>query len=249
MANKILYHTLILCILFSFTIQIELNRESVIEYLKSFLQKKVSNRVILSFIQLVRKLKRDSYPGNYEYNVKNFPKHLSSIKRSNGFIEYQDNYGDLKYGLKTINFSGCEVIAAYNALYDLTGDENINFPDMIDYFEKNGILLYGTFGTAPQAVEEYFDKLGYKTILSGDKKDYYDIQESYDVFILTKFNNVDDIMDLIHTICITKKNGKYHVHNSGYSGYLIEYKSISDILQRIDCGKAKEISLLGIKKK
>ena len=120
---------------------------------------------------------------------------------------------------------------------------------MIDYFEKNGILLYGTFGTTPQAVEEYFDKLGYKTILSGDKKDYYDIQESYDVFILTKFNNVDDIMDLIHTICITKKNGKYHVHNSGYSGYLIEYKSISDILQRIDGGKAKEISLLGIKKK
>ena len=75
-----------------------------IEYLKSFLQKKVSNKVILSFIQLIRKLKRDSYPGNYEYNVKNFPKHLSSIKRSNGFIEYQDNYGAALKVLKKVHY-------------------------------------------------------------------------------------------------------------------------------------------------
>ena len=247
MANKkILYNIFIMCILFTFTFE---SIDSIIEYFKSFLQKNVPNNVLLNTIQMLRKLTPQDYPGNLENNIQNFQKHLNAIKNNKGFIEDQRNYGDLKYGLQTISYSGCELIAAYNALYDLTGEENRNFPEMIDYFEKDGILLYGAFGTAPQAVEEYFNKLGFETKLSTNNKDYFNIQNEYDTFLLTKFNDIDDITKCIHTICITKKNGKFHVHNNGYSGHLIEYNSISDILERIDNGKAKDIDLLGIRKK
>ena len=247
MANKkILFNIFIICILFTCTFE---SLDSIVEYFKSFLQKKVPNNIILNAIELLRKFPPQDYPGNLENNIQKFPNHLNTIKRNNGFIEDQHNYSDLKYGLQTISFSGCEVIATYNALYDLTGDENIDFPKIIDYFEKDGILLYGGFGTAPQAVEEYFNNLGFETKLSTNNKDYYNIQNDYDTFILTKFNDIDDITNCVHTICITKKNGKFHVHNNGYYGHTIEYNSISDILERIDYGKAKDIDLLGIRKK
>ena len=244
--KKILFNMVIISIFFTFSFE---STESIIEYFKSFLQQKVPNSVILNTIQLLRKLNPQVYPGNLENNIQNFPKHLNTIKRNKGFIEDQRNYEDLKYGMKTISFSGCEIIAAYNALYDLTGEENINLPEMIDYFEKDGILLYGNLGTAPQSVEEYFNKLGFETMLSTNREEYLNIQNACDTYILTKFNNIDDITKLIHTICITKKNGKFHAHNNGYSGPFIQYDSISDILTTIDGGKAKDIVLLGIKKK
>ena len=59
------------------------------------------------------------------------------------------------FGNKTISFCGCEIIATYNALYDLTGNHDINFPEIINEFEKDGIVLSGFFGTAPKAVEDY----------------------------------------------------------------------------------------------
>ena len=40
------------------------------------------------------------------------------------------------FGNKTISFCGCEIIATYNALYDLTGNHDINFPEIINEFEK-----------------------------------------------------------------------------------------------------------------
>ena len=162
-------------------------------------------------------------------------------------IKYIQKYGNLITGLG--NPALIELMKEFNALYALTGDENIDFPAMIDYFEKNGILLYGHIGTAPQSVQEYFDSLGFKTMSSFRRNEYDIVEKYYDVFILTKFNDIDDIYNLIHTVCITKKDGKFYVHNNSYYGHNIQYDSIDDVLNRIDGGKAKDIVLLGIKKK
>lgn len=234
----------ILSILIAFSVELDIN--NLINYFRSFLQKNVSNKDFLKGVELFRKLPPQTYPENLEYNIQNFEKHLSSIKANNGYIEDQHNYYDMKYGLKTISDSGCEVIALYNALYDLTGEENRDFPAMIDYFEKDGIMLYGYFGTAPQAIEEYINKLGFKTMGATEKEDYPKIEEACDTFILTKYNNEEDIMDMIHTICISKRNGKFYTHNNGYYGRSIGYDSISDALSRD--GRAKGIYLVGIQK-
>ena len=248
MTNKnLLMNCFIITILFTFTIEID--KESIKGYFKAFLQKKVPNRVILDAITAIRYLTPAIYPGNLEHNIEAFPKHLTQINRYKGFIENQDSYYDMMYGQKTIDLSGCVVIAAYNALYDLTGEEFIDLPAMIDYFEKNGILLYGEIGTAPQSVEEYFNKLGFKTKSSFKREEYENIANEYDTFVLTKFNDIDDIYECIHTSCITKRDGKFYIHNNSYYGHNIQYNSIEDLLNRIDGGKAKDIVFLGIKKK
>ena len=133
MTNKnILLNIFIISILFTFTIEID--SESIKAYFRSFLQKKVPNRVIMAAITAIRELESETYPDHLEYNIEHFPRHLPQIQRYNGFIEDQSNYYDLKYGHQTIDFSGCEVIAVYNALYALTGDKNIDFPAVILQF-------------------------------------------------------------------------------------------------------------------
>ena len=39
------------------------------------------------------------------------------------------------YGNKTISFCGCEIIATFNAIYDIKGYHYISFPEMINDFE------------------------------------------------------------------------------------------------------------------
>jgi hypothetical protein len=247
--KKNILNILIISILISYSVALDFNYLK--QYFYSFLQKNVSNKAFIKAAEAFRKLTPKEYPNNLQQNIKAFPNHSSTIKKNNGYIEDQSQYTDMVYGIQTISQSGCNLIAVYNALYDLTEEENINFPEIIDYFEQdgNGIILYGYFGTAPQAAEEYFRKLGFKTQSSTEKEDYLNIQNSCDAFILTIYNNVDDITRSLHTLSISKRNGKFWVHNNGGYGHLIEYNSILDILEKINNGKSKDIMLIGIQKK
>ena len=245
--KNLFFGILIINILIGFSLSID--KEYLIDFFKSFLQKHISNKNFLKAVDLILKLiSTKTYPGNYENNLEVFEKnHLPRIVQNKGYIEDQCNYYDMKYGDRTISDSGCQIIATYNALYDLTGEINPNFPDMIDYFEKDGIIFHGFFGTAPQAIEKYFKYLGFETMSSTEKEDYTNIQDNCDAFVFTYYNDIDDIMDMIHTINISKINGKYFLHNSGY-GYLREYDSILDVVDKINGGRAKDIFLIGIKK-
>ena len=63
---------------------------------------------------------------------------------------------------------------------------------------------------------------------------------------MTIYNN--KFLEGLHFIAITKENGYFHVHNNGYNEHKIDYNSISELLEKIDDGMAKEIFLIGIKK-
>ena len=115
--------------------------------------------------------------------------------------------------------------------------------------EKDGMVLQGLFGTSPKAIEGYFIKNGFKTQSSSKKVNYENIAKESDVLILTIYNNIDDITDQVHTICITKKLGKYYVHNNGSNSAYVAYNSITDVLSKINGGRAKDIFLIGINKK
>lgn len=248
--KKIFFNFFLLVILTVYSSALDVDIDRLLDFFKSFVQKNISNKTLLQFLKTFRNLvPAKEYPGNLEQNTQNFPNHFYAINENRGYIEDQRNYEDMKYGLTTIAFSGCEIIAVYNALYDLTGEKNRDFPGLIDYFEKNGILLYGYLGTEPLAIEEYLIKLGFETMSSTEKEDYPNIQDKCDVFILIKYNNKNDITKMIHTISISKRNGKFYLHNSGFSGHLDEYESIMEILSKINNGNAQEIYLIGIKKK
>ena len=153
----------------------------------------------------------------------------------------------MKYGITTIAYSGCEIIATYNAIYFLTKDENISFPKMIEAFEKDGMCFFGLLGSAPLSIEKYLKSNGYNTTSSCNKEKYDNIGENYDVFIITFFNNKYSLLDMVHTTAITKENGYFHIHNNG-GDQKNKYKSISELLEKIDDGLVKDIFLIGIKK-
>ena len=224
----------------------EKDEEREISFFKSFIPQKISNNTALSFFEFLRKIAFHNFPDNLQKNITNFNHHKTEIAKNNGYIENQHDYKDMYFGNKTISFCGCEIIATYNALYDLTGNHDINFPELINEFEKDGIVLSGFFGTAPKAVEDYFKKNGYKTISSTKKEEYDEIGEKSDAIILTLYNDKYDIFNMVHTISITKKENKYYIHNNGYNYHLVPYNSISDILQRINNGNGKDIFLIGI---
>ena len=222
------------------------NEGREISFFKSLIPQRVSNDKALSFFEFLRKIAFHNFPDNLQKNNTNFKNHLKEISKNNGYIEDQHNYEDMYYGNKTISFCGCEVIATYNALYDLTGKHDISFPEMINAFEQDGIVLSGFFGTAPRSVEDYFNKIGFKTISSTKKEEYDKIGEKTDALILTLYNDKYDIFNMVHTINITKKNNKYYIHNNGHKSYLVPYNSMSDLLQRINNGNSKDIFLIGV---
>jgi len=217
-----------------------------ISFFKSFIPQRISNDAVLSFFEFLRKLQFQKYPANFEKNVKNFENHLQEIEEDHGYIENQHNYDDMYYGNKTISYCGCEIIATYNAIYDLTGTHTITFPEMIKSFEENGIVLGGQFGTTPRSIEEYLNKQGFKTVSSTKINEYDKIGEISDALILVKYNDKYNIMNMVHTVNITKKGGKFFVHNNGKNCHLVGYGSITDLLEKIDDGKAKDIFLIGI---
>ena len=223
--------------------------DAIINKLKRFLQNNVDNELFLDFMDFLQSRFKKKFPDHLEINRKAFKDHLKAIKLNKGFIEDQHDYKDMVYGVSPFSANGCELIAIYNALYEITKKEDIDLPLIIDIHEKKGMVLNGLFGTAPRAIETYFKKNGYKTMSSSKKDNYERIAKSSDVLILTMYNNIDDITDQVHTICITKKLGKYYVHNNGSKYSRIGYNSITDVLAKINGGKAKDIFLIGINKK
>ena len=220
--------------------------ENNINFFKSLIPQKISNGTTLSFFDFLKKISFHNFPNNLQKNTQNFKNHTKQISSNNGYIEDQHNYTDMYYGNKTISFCGCEIIAVYNAFYDLTGKHDISFPEMINDFEKDGIVLSGFFGTSPRAIDDYFKEKGFKTLCSSKKEEYDEIAERTYALILTLYNDKYDIFNMVHTVNITKKDNKYYVHNNGYNSCLEPYNSISDLLLRINNGNSKDIFLIGI---
>ena len=74
-----------------------------------------------------------------------------------GFIEDQNHYSLLQYGVRSFAYSGCGIAAAYNALLALGYVDGIDkLPNIIEKFEKKGSVCFGRFGTWPPAAEDLF---------------------------------------------------------------------------------------------
>ena len=226
---------------------INCKENAIFRFLKTFLQSYVDNDLFIKVMEWVRRNEQHKFPDNFENNMLAFQNHLARINQTNGFIEKQESFWDMKYGAYNLSENGCGLIATYNVLHDLTGKDYINFPLIIDSLEKDGIILSGLFGTSMVAIEEYFKKNGFKTKFSTKKENYDKLGEECDALILTIYNNKKNILEAIHTFAITKKDGKFYLHNqkSSYLGSNA-FNSITDILLKINSGLAKDISLIGI---
>ena len=201
---------------------------------------------------------------NAEWNVKELTQTDENgesiyIPKAGSYIENQSQWENVKFGCSpnsNMSYSGCEIIATYNALSALgestSADTMVN---MISTYEKDGAALFGEFGTSPHAIENYMKDAGYQvqTTTSTDAEKINAIGDNSDVIIATVYNDKNDITRQIHTVCITKTpEGNYVAHNTGKTSgtdYIASdiVKTLNNALEQISAD-SQAINIIGIKK-
>lgn len=218
-----------------------------------FIPRWIGGKAVLwfyEFLRLLQKLSRRSFPENMHRNEERFRSHENSIWNQEGFIEDQWAYEDMAYGKTTMQYAGCEIIAVYNALFDLTGTYPVTLPEMIRQFEHKGMVLSGMFGTSPREMVRFLEKQGFLCETTTKRKRFDEMGKAYDHLILTMYNDRDDIRMQVHTVYISKEEQRLIAHNVyGNGTAFAPYDTMTELIGAVHNGKAKGISLIGIRHK
>ena len=228
----------------------------------SFIPKYVSNRIFLRiyhFIALVpvpQKIRDQNYQSNI---VQLSNAHWDVWSVHSAYIENQYEWDNIMFGAgkhHNMRYSGCEVLATFNALKTLTGTGSPeSMAELIREYEARGAALMGEFGTSPRAIEAYFKKQGFQVTVTdkGDRASLEKVDRQSQVLIAVAYNNANDITQQVHTICITKEaETGYILHNTyrkDKNGKYIAsapYATLSDAIKNMSRYEPKLIYLIGI---
>ena len=230
-------------------------------FLVSFIPRYVSNRISLRVYQILALIPvpRKARENNYNSNITELNKTKWDFWTvPTALIENQSEWSNIMYGVGThhnMRYSGCEIMATFNARKVLTG---VCSPEsmavLISEYEAKGAARRGEFGVSPRAIEAYFKKHGFMVITTdkGDDKSLEKVDNQCQVLIATVYNDANDIMKQVHTVCITKDAGRYILHNAyctNNNGTYIAsapYATLADAIRHISGYGAKLIYLIGI---
>lgn len=219
------------------------------EFFRGFIPRTISPKLIITFFECLRGIQRMScckYADHFAQNMCAYTNHNEAIDCCDGYIENQREYCDMQYGVSQLSLVGCEVIAVYNALKDLE-KQDCSLVELIDSFEKDGMVLSGRFGTSPKAIADYFNATGYHTRISAKTCEFETIAATADTLIFTFYNDRDDIFEQIHTVHVSKHNDTYIAHNVYGDGRVVgPFASLDDLMIAINAGRIKPICLIGI---
>ena len=249
-----------------------------------FIQSNIHDSSVLgamAFLAMINNISDETIDKHFKNNKKiwnDYKERKRFMDKKDKYIEDQNSMEKFKYGVQNDFLSDgilngkkltgavntCEVIAAYNALVALNdGKSNISFPSLLKKFEKSGIMLDGYFGTSPDSIAKYFEDNGYDTrMLVGmeiNDKTINKLDQKYDTYIFTGYNDKNDINRGIHTMSITAevdyytKSGKpvynYVIHNGDMGE--VKCESLEAALNTYKCKKEHSdfelISIIGIK--
>ena len=222
------------------------------EWFYEYVPQNVPDRIVYNILNLLSKedVSEEVIKENREINEKAWEQYLQEHENEM-YIDDQSAMADMRYGNNTQNNNGCGTIATYNAMQYLTdGNSPDDYPDLVDKFQYNGIVLSGEFGTNPRAIDNYFRDQGYDTILLMDQQlspaNVSDISDEYDVYLLMAYNDKTDLSAGAHYVCITEEDGEYIMHNTGNTTQ--SYDSLEDAVFNYNNGNGEPISLNGIRK-
>ncbi len=212
---------------------------------------KLKNKTIVGAIDRLRKIEKlikRNFTQNDISNVQAYRKRIAEKPEfRTALIERQADFTDMSLGKSTLDYSGCEVIAVYNLLLKYSGgDFKVELPDLIEIFEKDGILHAGRFGVSMKSIKKYLGEIGIEVNYTTDEGDFDLLGHFCDHFILTVMNDRDDIFKQIHTFYISKDGERLIAHNAGLR---MRYYSISEIIGALNGGKARGICLIGVKER
>lgn len=185
---------------------------------------------------------------------------MQSKAMSGRFIERQHMLTGMRFGNAKASFNCCEAIAAYNVIVacGLCGRERTlhpspalpDFPEVLDECERIGLVLGGIFGTSTDHIIRFLHGRGYTTkelwgrAVTESSADA--LAGRFGAFVLTMYNDRNNIFAQVHTVCITRSSGCYYVHNAGITGK--RFSTLYDAVRASHRGKGKEILLMGVKR-
>lgn len=230
-------------------------------WLKALIPQHVSNVQLLNVLDICTclKISEKKIRANHWANTEVFAKALSSGRsfyaRGN-YIENQPQWKQVKFGRYTMDYSGCEMIAACNALLSL--GENLTeqgIADIISFFEKRGAALFGGWGVASRAIRRFFEGKGYETVMTCSRNpgEINRMGEEYDTVIITVYNDRKDITKQIHTMNVSKEDESHFVLHNSYrrdrdGSYIsgIPRASLWETIESLHGGAAMPICMIGI---
>ena len=212
---------------------------------------KLKNKTVVGAIDRLRKIEKLIKRNFTQNDISNVQAYRKRMAEKPGFrtalIERQADFTDMSLGKSTLDYSGCEVIAVYNLLLKYGGgDLKVELPDLIEIFEKDGILHAGRFGVSMKSIKKYLGEIGIEVNYTTDEEDFDLLGHFCDHFILTVMNDREDIFRQIHTFYISKDGERLIAHNAGLR---MRYYSISEIIGALNGGKAKGICLMAVKER
>ena len=168
-----------------------------------------------------------------------------SYTGKDGFIEDQHAMKPLMFGRTDMAYAGCEIIAVYNALLSLGYKKDLT--ELISIFEKRGSVFGGRFGTSPYSLYRYLSETVGNVRFSFKRKDFERIAEESRVFIITYYNDAKDIMQQIHTVCVTKDAEDVMKPHNAYCAQA-DIRSVEGLEKGLGVGgRGKILFMTGIK--
>lgn len=232
------------------------------KYWASFIPRHVSNHIFLmiyhftSLISIPRKIRDRNYKSNI-IQLKSM--HWDFWTVPSAYIENQNEWSNIMYGIgkhHNMKYSGCEIIATFNALKALIGvGSPESMAELIREYEMHGAALGGEFGVSPRAIEAFFRKQSFLVTVTdkGDAEALEMVDRRSQVLIAVAYNDANDITQQVHTICITKDVGKGYVLHNAYRAdqhgkYIASapYVTLSDAIGNMSKYEPKLIYLIGI---
>lgn len=176
-------------------------------------------------------------------------------------IENQSEWGNISFGVGrrlNMSYAGCEIIATYNARKALGGQvSKVDMVKLIGDYEARGAALWGAFGVAPTMIATYFRKNGFavETADGADEAAVEKIAKICSVMIATAYNDKNDIMAQIHTVCVTKRadggfvlHNAYHKDEKGRFSKSRPYVTFEEAVSHLSAREPQLIYLIGIQR-
>lgn len=140
-------------------------------------------------------------------------KHNRQITLPDGFINGQGKgaVSRMKYGICTMAWNGCEMIALYNALVHIKRPENLS--DICREMYPRSSVLMGFFGSNVYVLGGFFDRRKIKYKKTYMYNNFFNELKNYDCGVCSFWNH-RLLFSSLHTVCIKAvDDGKIVVYN------------------------------------
>lgn len=137
----------------------------------------------------------------------------------------------LPYGRYTMDYNGCEVLAAYNAL--LTLGHPARLSEVSSWFERRGLFLGGAWGTHVLALPDFFSARGFSARVL--YQDFDDAFADVPAAVFAFWNDARRLRRGLHTVALAHApGGRLAVYNlrGADRDANREYHSIAELVER-----------------